>query len=69
VGEAVYVRLDGDVSGPIRGYRRSSDLAARKVAKKIEIPLGYDLGGIWCKAAGFYEMRISIPERDYSHKR
>ncbi|AEO63817.1 uncharacterized protein THITE_48227 [Thermothielavioides terrestris NRRL 8126] len=65
VGEAEYARLDGEISGPIKGYGKSSDLSTVKMAKKIRIPEGYDLGGIWCEAAGFYEMRIYVPAKDY----
>ncbi|KAH6627166.1 hypothetical protein B0J18DRAFT_409373 [Chaetomium sp. MPI-SDFR-AT-0129] len=68
VGEAEYVRLDGEGNGPIKGYSKSSDLATVKVTKKIRIPKGFDLGGTWCKATGFYEMRIYIPAKDYVQK-
>ncbi|KAL2168403.1 hypothetical protein VTG60DRAFT_7316 [Thermothelomyces hinnuleus] len=68
VGETEYARLDGDVSEPIKGHGKPSDLATVKVHKKIKIPEGFDLGGIWCKAADFYEMRIYVPAKEYKHK-
>ncbi|AEO62059.1 hypothetical protein MYCTH_2312984 [Thermothelomyces thermophilus ATCC 42464] len=68
VGETEYARLDGDVGEPIKGHGKTSDLATVKVHKKIKIPEGFDLGGIWCKAADFYEMRIYVPAKEYKHK-
>lgn len=67
IGEAEYSRLDGEVVEPIRGHTKSSSVAA-PVAKKIRIPAGFDLGGIWCKAAGFYQIKIFVPGRDYQEK-
>jgi hypothetical protein len=67
VGEAGYARLESEVSGSIKGHRRSTESAA-PVGKKISIPEGFDLGGIWCKAADFYRMKIFIPGRDYREK-
>lgn len=64
VGDEEYARLERGVSGPVRGHdKRSGHSAVARVAKKIQIAEGFDLGGIWCKAAGFYEMRIYIPRR------
>ena len=63
VGETEYERLDGQASGPVKGHRRLPYLAApveNTMAKKISVPERFDLGNIWCKAAGFYEMNIFV---------
>ncbi|KAL2201525.1 hypothetical protein P885DRAFT_26529 [Corynascus similis CBS 632.67] len=66
VGDEEYAKLQEEVSGPVRGYDRcSSPSVVAEVAKKITIPQGFDLGGIWCEAAGFYKMRIFIPSKGY----
>ncbi|KAL2138782.1 hypothetical protein VTI28DRAFT_6236 [Corynascus sepedonium] len=69
VGDEEYAKLQEEVSGPVRGYDRcSSPSVVAKVAKKITIPQGFDLGGIWCEARGFYKMRIFIPSKGYRSK-
>jgi hypothetical protein len=53
VGDAEYARLEGDASGPVKGHSKSyGSSVVAKVAKKVTIPDGFDLGGIWCKAGG-----------------
>lgn len=64
VGEDEYARLDEEGSGPTEGYPISTETAA-PVVKKIRVPAGYDLGGIWCKAVGFYEVRMFIPHKKF----
>ncbi|KAK0669108.1 hypothetical protein QBC41DRAFT_275520 [Cercophora samala] len=65
VGDEEYSKLDR-VSGPVKGHDKySGPSIAAKVAKKIKIPEGYDLGNIWCQAADFYTMKIFIPSKEY----
>ncbi|KAK4647391.1 uncharacterized protein QC761_101130 [Podospora bellae-mahoneyi] len=65
VGDEEYAQL-GSVDGPVKGHDKYSGPSfVAKVAKKITIPEGYDLGNIWCKAAGFYTMKIFVPSKEY----
>ncbi|KXX80197.1 hypothetical protein MMYC01_204227 [Madurella mycetomatis] len=67
VGGAEYDRLDRQGNEPVKGYHKSIPLTGA-VAKKIQIPDGFDLGGIWCKAVGFYQMNLFVPAHDYRVK-
>ncbi|GAB1317991.1 hypothetical protein MFIFM68171_08201 [Madurella fahalii] len=68
VGEAEYDRLDKLGSEPIKGRPKSTPVT-EAVTKKIRILDGFDLGGIWCAAAGFYQMDIFIPADGYRGKK
>lgn len=68
VGAAEYDRLEKQRSGPVRGHQKSTPVIAA-VAKKIQIPDGFNLGGVWCKAAGFYRMNLFVPADDYRDKK
>jgi hypothetical protein len=70
VGQTEYERLDGEVSERLKGFRRLPGMAAPEedgMGKEVNIPKGFDLGGIWCKAAGFYKMSIFVPADDYKN--
>ncbi|KAK4171726.1 hypothetical protein QBC36DRAFT_339416 [Triangularia setosa] len=65
VGDEEYDKLNGE-TGPVRGHdKQSGSSVVAKVAKKITIPEGYDLGNVWCQAVGFYTMRIFVPSTEY----
>jgi hypothetical protein len=67
VGETEYERLDGGANGLVKGHRKLPNSAApvkATMAKKIGVPQGFDLGNIWCRAAGFYKMNIFVAVKD-----
>jgi hypothetical protein len=63
VGEAEYARLESEVDGPIVGDSKPGRIF--RISKKVNVPEGFDLGGIWCKAKSFYKMLIFVPSDDY----
>ncbi|KAK4203936.1 hypothetical protein QBC40DRAFT_7766 [Triangularia verruculosa] len=65
VGDEDYAKLN-NASGPVRGHDKGAGPSVvAKVAKKITFPEGYDLGNIWCKAVGFYTLKIFVPSKEY----